>query len=243
MLYYSHGKGLAKAETITSTTQTGGQIMWCPKCKAEYRDGIAVCAECNTPLVESLPIEVDISPAQAKIASLNRMESRENLQALSDGNKAYVEKSTKYEDMKATAYSFLLVGAAGIVLLALSYAGIIPLQFAAYMKSIMGIVMGGMFLLFFIIGIRSYLQLGGLKAQVQEESQDIAAAKDWFFSNYSAKAVDVSTELDEEDGLQQKYFKRSLFMKQKLQGQFPDYGDPFLDYLTEQFYEELFPQD
>lgn len=29
--------------------------MWCPKCRSEYRDGFAVCAECGSPLVEVLP--------------------------------------------------------------------------------------------------------------------------------------------------------------------------------------------
>ena len=28
--------------------------MWCPKCRTEYRDGVKVCADCGTPLVESL---------------------------------------------------------------------------------------------------------------------------------------------------------------------------------------------
>lgn len=28
--------------------------MWCPKCRMEYREGIRVCADCGTPLVESL---------------------------------------------------------------------------------------------------------------------------------------------------------------------------------------------
>jgi hypothetical protein len=29
--------------------------MFCPKCKAEYREGFDRCADCNIPLVEKLP--------------------------------------------------------------------------------------------------------------------------------------------------------------------------------------------
>lgn len=34
--------------------------MWCPKCKIEYREGITVCADCGTELVEELENLVDI---------------------------------------------------------------------------------------------------------------------------------------------------------------------------------------
>lgn len=145
--------------------------MWCPKCKAEYRDGITICADCGCPLVKDLPVEIDSTPAEDKAKILSQIDSHENLQALSDGTKAYVEMETKYEDMKSTAYSFILVGAAGIILMLFMFVGIIPLQFAAYMKSIMGIVMGILFLIFLVIGIRSYMQLGSLKSQVKKKQK------------------------------------------------------------------------
>lgn len=145
--------------------------------------------------------------------------------------------------MKSSAYAFLLVGVGGIVLLILAFAGVLPGPLAEHMKGLMGIVMGGMFLIFFVIGMRSACKLGGLKAQVLAEQQQTDAAHSWFYNNYSAKAVDVSMEINASDELQQKFFLRSQFIKRVLCTQFPDYEDSFLDFLTEQFYEELFPHD
>ena len=30
---------------------------WCPKCKAEYREGFTECSTCRVPLVDTLPEE------------------------------------------------------------------------------------------------------------------------------------------------------------------------------------------
>lgn len=36
--------------------------MFCPKCKAEYKSGITICADCDVQLVESLPEEQALPP-------------------------------------------------------------------------------------------------------------------------------------------------------------------------------------
>lgn len=217
--------------------------MWCPICKSEYRDGITECKKCHTPLVDQLPIEVDTSLLEEKLALLQRMDTEQNMDLLSEGNHTYVEKNKKYEDVKSTAYSFLFVSVAGFLFLILIYTGIIPIQFANYMKYMMGIVMGGMFFIFFMIGIRSFQSLGGLKSQVLQEQQDLEAAKNWFFKNYSAKAIDVTADIRDSDELQQKYFLRFYLIKGVLLEKFPAFKDDFLDYLTDLFYEELYGQE
>lgn len=34
--------------------------MFCPKCKAEYREGYTICSDCDVPLVHELPPEPEI---------------------------------------------------------------------------------------------------------------------------------------------------------------------------------------
>ena len=36
---------------------------WCPKCRAEYREGFDVCADCGLALVDSLPSRAEARPS------------------------------------------------------------------------------------------------------------------------------------------------------------------------------------
>ena len=46
--------------------------MFCPECKAEYREAFKVCADCNVPLVDKLPEEKKDYKPERKLVSIYR---------------------------------------------------------------------------------------------------------------------------------------------------------------------------
>ena len=69
---------------------------------------------------------------------------------------AYVSKKTKIEDVTSTAYTFTIVSVAGFILLILFGLDLLPFHSASYTKTLILIVMGVMFAIFFFVGIKSF---------------------------------------------------------------------------------------
>ena len=45
---------------------------WCPKCKAEFREGFTECSTCQVPLVDSLPEENEVSEREKFVLQSER---------------------------------------------------------------------------------------------------------------------------------------------------------------------------
>lgn len=52
MLYYKHG--IEKLKLYNKPFFAPGEIMFCPICRAEYREGFKECTDCDCDLVEEL---------------------------------------------------------------------------------------------------------------------------------------------------------------------------------------------
>lgn len=153
---------------------------------------------------------------------------------------SYIDQSTKREDVRSTAYTFLLVGVAGLVLIILIDTGVIQLQLADYMRIMTTLVMGGMFIAFIIVGILSFAQLKKLNQSVTTEADMTARITDWFLGTYTAAGIDEAAVTEEDTPQAQLYYDRYDFMKSAILEQFPDIQEDFLDHMIEVLYEQLF---
>jgi uncharacterized membrane protein len=144
----------------------------------------------------------------------------------------YVKKEEKYKDLKSTAYTFIVVSVIGIAVLILNFVGIISIfnSILAY------IVMGALFVIFFIIGIQSFSSAKKVKSQITEENNTTEAIKRWLSENVTAEQLDSLTK--EETTEEIRFFNKLEKMKNMIITQFGELDDSYLDLLVEEYYNE-----
>lgn len=232
--------------------------MWCPKCRNEYIAGITRCADCGVELVESLPQKKNFTMENIsqETADFNEKNLANDFVKQNDNpndqrpeilfnepeeivSRTYVSKRDKKDDISSTAYTFTIVGAIGVILLLLCLFGIIPIGISGYMKIMGSIVMGGMFLVFLVIGIRSFQQLKGMDEVIASEEKAFKEITDWFRTAYTKEDLTAQyTEMDQPD--EQLYFIRYEWMSRLLKEKYPDLDESFLDHIIETLYPEYF---
>ena len=154
----------------------------------------------------------------------------------------YKEKDAKLEDSKSTAYTFLFVGAAGVVFLILMNTGVIDIPMTNYMKIMMTVVMSILFLIFLVIGFLHFKGLKQMSADAQAEEDKTSEIMNWFLTSYSGEVLDNSLAIPESMAMEQLYFIRYERMKVLLDAQYPNLAEDYSEHILELLYGELFPE-
>lgn len=218
--------------------------MWCPKCKTEYIDGITKCADCGVDLVEELPTTSydDLSgETREKLSHIKAVEESKSTLNLKEGSTRYIDKRSQYEEMKSSAYTFLFVGVLGILAMILIALDIIPLHMAAYMRVIMAIVMGGLFLFFLFIGVQSFRKMKGLSSEADSEETLTNEILNSFLNGHTAASIDASISDAGTMENEQLYFYRYEQIKRILSEDHPGLAEDYMEDLIEKIYTSLFP--
>lgn len=240
---------------------------WCPKCKTEYRDGFLVCADCGSELVgyepadtseEELPDdegqECVEQPEEMTDVSENGEggtgESAEEMQGLLAGTGfsrfrrgsaaggLYQDSSERASDNRSAAWVLLGLGVIGLAAVVLGVLGILPLHLGD--PYLFYGVMGAIFILFVVAGVVSVKNAKVFEKKAESENSLRQTLIDWCGENLNAAAIDAEV-CAEGTSDEVAYFRRTFYIKEKLNHQFVNLDQGFLDKLIDDYiYDKVF---
>ena len=157
------------------------------------------------------------------------------------GDNTYVKKSDKYEDVRSSAFTMLIVGMLGIIFVVLTITQVIKIPFNPTTAWLFYGIMGIVFVAFVVGGLVSFSRAKKLQAEAEIEDAKIDEINAWAKENLSQTTVDSGLDLNE--SVEILYFSRSEKIKNTLMLQFEDVDEGLIDLLTESIYTKIYEDD
>ncbi len=156
----------------------------------------------------------------------------------------YMNSAEKAEDNRSSAWTLLIAGGMGLIVIILGALDIIKVPMSGFGKILTMTVMGGLCVLFVVTGFISFKKSKMYATQAKAEGNRESNVINWFQENCSAQKIDEAL-AEQIEGLSEEevYFKRYEVIKQVLYKNFPDTGAEFQDHMADEVYEALFGDD
>lgn len=155
----------------------------------------------------------------------------------------YQASTEKAEDNRSSAWTLLIVGGAGLLVMILGIMGILPLRLTGSNKYMVYGIMSALFLLFVVMGAVSMRnsRIFARKAESENSLRDIMCK--WCDENLVAEELDAESGISGETEEEALYFKRFDIIKLKLKHQFMNLEEAFLDHFIDEIYDSVFQKE
>lgn len=207
---------------------------WCPVCKNEYVEGKTHCPDCDVDLVDELieePEEEEAAPYMPTEEELADIAAR---RAATAHMTTHTSAKSKHSETKSSAWTFLLVGGIGFLIITLALVGVIALPLNKFSL----FIMEAMFIIFLLIAGISFKNAMKMLDDISKEDDLETRIRAWAKENLSADKLTAELEADTPEEM--KYFMVSAVIREQLMQAFPEVDDAYAEELTENFYNELF---
>lgn len=154
----------------------------------------------------------------------------------------FVSAEEKYKDNLNSAFSLLFVGIVGLAFIILLNLGIIPLGISKNTLLLSTIVLGAVFVIFIIVGIKSYIDSKKIKSNISQEEDNKLDIALYLTDNLSKDDVDNSIDGIDELSDEELYIARTEYMENFLKSKFEDADEALIETLIEDIYDEIFTQ-
>lgn len=157
------------------------------------------------------------------------------------GDHTYVKKADKYEDVRSSAFTMLIVGMLGIIFVILALTKVINIPFSEATAWLFYSIMSIVFVAFAIAGFFSLRRANKLKDEAEIENKKIDEINAWANENVSKTVIDTGLDLNE--SVEILYFSRAEKIKGLLMHQFEDVDEGLIDLLTESIYTNIYEEN
>lgn len=174
-------------------------------------------------------------------ASEEKPNSVEILKAAStQGGLTYMNSGAKAEENRSSAWVLLIVGALGILVMALGITGVLPFNIGnPYM--FYG-VMSAVFILFIVMGVVSMRNAKLFEKKAESENSLVDTLLKWSKENLTAEKIDAQIENAADTPEEALYYKRFEVIRSQMNHQFMNLDQQMLENLIDtKIYEQIFP--
>ena len=156
--------------------------------------------------------------------------------------KIYVDEQKRYEDTKATGQCFTAVSAIGLIAIVLLDTGVISLAALDSVNRLMvSIVMGLVFLIFFIIGIKSFMELKDISKKMDKNNSLEKEIMEYVTVTHRDELMALASSDEKSDvNSGDLYYKRAELITSIITEKYSLLEESFLDHMVEEIYSKIY---
>ena len=156
--------------------------------------------------------------------------------------KIYVVEQICFEDSKATGLCLIGVCAIGLIAIVLLDTGVIKLAALDSVNKLMvSIVMGLVFLIFFIIGIKSFMELMDISKKIDRNNSLEEEIKEYVTVTHRDELMTLASSGEKGDACSgDLYYKRAELITSVITEKYSLLEESFLDHMVEEIYSKIY---